>query len=75
MKAFTFKTIGIIHSPFDSNENVMYLENLDIINGTPLLDIKPYIPDFDVAENIRMGWLAGSKHRFSSQKSDKRFDF
>ncbi|MBN2610657.1 MAG: tRNA (N6-threonylcarbamoyladenosine(37)-N6)-methyltransferase TrmO [Bacteroidales bacterium] len=57
------------------DQNILHLENMDIINGTPLLDIKPYIPDFDAAENIRLGWLTGSKHRFSSQKADKRFDF
>jgi len=37
--------------------NILAVENLDMLDGTPLLDIKPYIPDFDPAENIRVGWL------------------
>jgi len=28
-------------------ENLLEIENVDILDGTPLLDIKPYVPDFD----------------------------
>jgi len=55
--------------------NKLYIENVDIINGTPLLDIKPYVPDFDATENISIGWLSKSKHKLTTQKSDGRFDF
>jgi len=55
--------------------NVLHIENVDIINGTPLLDIKPFVPDFDAAVNIKIGWLTESKHKMSNQKSDGRFDF
>lgn len=32
---------------------------LDILDGTPLLDIKPYVPDFDAFSVARLGWYAG----------------
>jgi tRNA-Thr(GGU) m(6)t(6)A37 methyltransferase TsaA len=37
-------------------ENVLHLEDLDILDGTPLLDIKPYVTRFDYRENARCGW-------------------
>lgn len=35
---------------------VLHIEDLDIVDGTPLLDIKPYVPDFDRREDTRTGW-------------------
>lgn len=35
---------------------VLYLEDVDVLDGTPLLDVKPYIPRFDTRENARCGW-------------------
>lgn len=55
--------------------NIIHIENVDIINGTPLLDIKPFVPDFDATVNIKIGWLSQSKHKMSNQKSDGRFEF
>ena len=38
-------------------ENVLTIEGVDVLNDTPLLDIKPYVPDFDLrTENVRVGW-------------------
>lgn len=37
-------------------DNVLHLEDMDILDGTPLLDIKPYITRFDYRENARCGW-------------------
>jgi tRNA-Thr(GGU) m(6)t(6)A37 methyltransferase TsaA len=53
---------------------ILHIENVDIVNGTPLLDIKPFVPDFDPATEIKIGWLSGSKHRLSTKKADNRFD-
>lgn len=37
--------------------NMLTVEGVDVLNGTPLLDIKPYVPDFDVRTNdVRVGW-------------------
>ena len=52
---------------------VLEVENVDIVDGTPLLDIKPYAPQFDHFEVERIGWLAGSAADVSSQRSDGRF--
>jgi tRNA-Thr(GGU) m(6)t(6)A37 methyltransferase TsaA len=37
-------------------DNVLEIEGVDVLDGTPLLDIKPYVPDFDRQENTRVGW-------------------
>jgi tRNA-Thr(GGU) m(6)t(6)A37 methyltransferase TsaA len=36
--------------------NVLEIEGVDMLDGTPLLDIKPYVPDFDVRLDTRVGW-------------------
>ncbi|MGZ5521295.1 MAG: tRNA (N6-threonylcarbamoyladenosine(37)-N6)-methyltransferase TrmO [Halobacteriota archaeon] len=36
--------------------NVLYLDGVDILDGTPLLDIKPYIARFDCVQTLRNGW-------------------
>lgn len=36
--------------------NVLEVEGVDVLDGTPLLDIKPYVPDFDVRTEVRTGW-------------------
>ena len=37
-------------------ENILNINHIDVLDNTPLLDIKPYVPDFDVRENTRVGW-------------------
>jgi len=40
-------------------KNVLRVQGLDAIDGTPLLDLKPYPPAFDKVENARVpGWCA-----------------
>ena len=51
--------------------NRIEVEDLDILDGTPLLDIKPYVPEFDHRTEVREGWLEGVKDR--SVDSDDRF--
>lgn len=53
--------------------NVLHIEDVDIVDGTPLLDIKPYVPDFDCREAQRIGWLSGRSKRASEHRSDNRF--
>jgi tRNA (adenine37-N6)-methyltransferase len=36
--------------------NVLYLDGVDILDGTPLLDIKPYVARFDCVQTLRNGW-------------------
>ena len=35
------------------------IQDVDVVDGTPLLDIKPWVPEFDVREGARIGWIAG----------------
>ena len=37
-------------------KNVLHVNDIDILDGTPLFDIKPYIQRFDSRENVRSGW-------------------
>jgi tRNA-Thr(GGU) m(6)t(6)A37 methyltransferase TsaA len=39
--------------------NVLRVKGIDVVEGTPLLDIKPYVPQFDIRESVRIGWLEG----------------
>jgi len=40
-------------------ENILFVKGIDVIDGTPLLDIKPYVPEFGPGEKIKIGWLQG----------------
>ena len=52
--------------------NTLTVADLDIIDGTPLLDIKPYSPHFDCFEGIRSGWLDQSTR--TQRLADGRFE-
>jgi len=39
--------------------NILRVKGVDMLNGTPLLDIKPYVPKFDQKTNVKIGWLEG----------------
>jgi tRNA-Thr(GGU) m(6)t(6)A37 methyltransferase TsaA len=54
--------------------HVLAIENVDIIDGTPLLDIKPYVREFDRVDAERTGWLASARDRVASTRSDDRFE-
>ncbi|NWF78359.1 MAG: tRNA (N6-threonylcarbamoyladenosine(37)-N6)-methyltransferase TrmO [Chloroflexi bacterium] len=40
-------------------KNILKVRGLDAIDGTPVLDIKPYIPSIDEGSSIKVGWLKG----------------
>jgi tRNA-Thr(GGU) m(6)t(6)A37 methyltransferase TsaA len=44
-------------------DNILVVRGIDVLDETPLLDIKPYIPRFDVIESASEGWLGGKKWR------------
>ncbi|MBW2359200.1 MAG: SAM-dependent methyltransferase, partial [Deltaproteobacteria bacterium] len=54
-------------------ENILRIEDVDIVDGTPLLDIKPYVPEFDIRDVENIGWLEKKVHRLSESKDDGRF--
>jgi tRNA-Thr(GGU) m(6)t(6)A37 methyltransferase TsaA len=49
------------------------IEDVDILDGTPLLDIKPYVPQLDDRAEPRIGWLSGRVDRVGEIKADTRF--
>ena len=51
---------------------MLYVRDVDIVDSTPLLDIKPYVPDFDLRE-ARIGWLAQELNKLERAKDDGRF--
>ena len=53
--------------------NVVHIRDLDILDGTPLLDIKPYIPEFDLKEVDGKGWLENNIGKLPTSKDDGRF--
>lgn len=55
------------------DKNIINIENVDILDGTPLLDIKPYISDFDIHKVVKNGWIENKTDNLSLVKSDKRF--
>jgi tRNA-Thr(GGU) m(6)t(6)A37 methyltransferase TsaA len=66
--------IGISVVKLDKiDENVLHIINVDIIDGTPLLDIKPYVRDFDSAEDFRIGWLEDRISASDINVADDRF--
>ena len=53
--------------------NTLHIKNVDIVDGTPLLDIKPCVPEFDFREVKKIGWLEHSVQNLSISKDDGRF--
>jgi tRNA-Thr(GGU) m(6)t(6)A37 methyltransferase TsaA len=51
----------------------LHVTGVDILDGTPVLDIKPYVPQFDAIEAERIGWLKGRINMVDDTKDDARF--
>lgn len=55
-------------------ENIVTVEGIDVLNGTPLLDIKPYVARFDQVISPVDGWVtAVSEKDVAGKRSDRRF--
>jgi tRNA-Thr(GGU) m(6)t(6)A37 methyltransferase TsaA len=44
-------------------DNILDIEGVDVLDGTPLIDIKPYIHDFDAPTETRSGWYETRNNR------------
>ena len=53
--------------------NKIKIKGIDVLNGTPLIDIKPYVPEFDTKDVTAVGWLEKNQKQARSLKSDDRF--
>ncbi len=66
--------IGLSTVRLDRVENgILHVQDVDILDGTPLLDIKPYIPEFDSHAQTRTGWFGASRKTVARKRSDNRF--
>jgi tRNA-Thr(GGU) m(6)t(6)A37 methyltransferase TsaA len=67
-------SIGIsVVKLLEIDNNILFIENVDILNETPLLDIKPYIPEFDHHKVEKYGWIGHKIEKLNTVKSDNRF--
>jgi tRNA (adenine37-N6)-methyltransferase len=63
----TVKLIGI-------EGNKIHIEQVDMLDGTPLIDIKPFYPRYDNRENVQIGWLEKNKDLpIEMLRADERF--
>jgi len=66
--------IGLSVVELDRIENgILHIRNVDMLDGTPLLDIKPYVAEFDSHVCIRTGWLEHARKTVGKRRSDERF--
>jgi len=52
---------------------VLHLRGIDVVDGSPLLDIKPYAPAFDAVGERRFGWIGEALRKETRQVADDRF--
>jgi tRNA-Thr(GGU) m(6)t(6)A37 methyltransferase TsaA len=58
----------------DVKDNIVTIKGVDILDGTPLIDIKPYIENFDKVEGeVKSGWMKSSAKEVEEKRSDERF--
>jgi tRNA (adenine37-N6)-methyltransferase len=63
----TVKLIGI-------ENNIIHIEQVDMLDGTPLIDIKPFYPRYDNRDNVSIGWLEKNKDLPTEKlRADTRF--
>lgn len=55
------------------DDNIVTIKGIDVLDGTPLIDIKPYIPQFDGVTGVKTGWMNKSKTEVNTARSDDRF--
>jgi tRNA (adenine37-N6)-methyltransferase len=55
------------------DNNTVHIQDLDIVDGTPLIDIKPYVPDFDCRITAKIGWFSSKISKMDTTRDDGRF--
>ena len=56
-----------------TEKNILRVKNIDILDGSPLLDIKPYVPGFDIRRTRKIGWMEKKIKRMDEAQDDGRF--
>ena len=54
------------------DKNILYISGIDMANGSPVLDIKPYVPDLNPTKDVRIGWLTDKVEGMNKSKSGDR---
>lgn len=54
-------------------ENRLTVRGVDMLDGSPLIDIKPYIAAFDCPANASSGWMTATRNEVGNKRSDDRF--
>ena len=55
------------------DDAVLYIKDIDVVDETPLLDIKPYVPGFDIREVDKTGWIGEKAKKVKKTQDDGRF--
>ena len=55
------------------DKQTLYIKDVDIVDKTPLIDIKPYCPEFDTRKVQKTGWLDRNIGKLYDMKDDERF--
>jgi tRNA-Thr(GGU) m(6)t(6)A37 methyltransferase TsaA len=53
--------------------STLYIQEVDVVDGTPLLDLKPFVPAIDNRQTEKIGWFADRLDRLPTVRSDDRF--
>ena len=57
----------------DVSRNIVHIQDIDVVDGTPLLDIKPFIQEFSSRDTVKKGWLEKRVKDLPDKKDDGRF--
>jgi tRNA (adenine37-N6)-methyltransferase len=57
---------------FNVTGNMLDIGNIDMVSGTPVIDIKPYVPAFDSRTGCRVGWFTGKLDHAATVRADDR---
>ncbi|QGN07743.1 tRNA (N6-threonylcarbamoyladenosine(37)-N6)-methyltransferase TrmO [Halorhabdus sp. CBA1104] len=55
------------------DEETIHVQGIDVVDGTPLLDVKPFVPAFDVPDDTETGWMDASQADVHTARADDRF--
>jgi tRNA-Thr(GGU) m(6)t(6)A37 methyltransferase TsaA len=56
------------------DSTTLRIQDVDIVDGTPLLDLKPHIPEVDPKGPYALGWLSGKMRKLATARSNDRFE-
>jgi tRNA-Thr(GGU) m(6)t(6)A37 methyltransferase TsaA len=57
----------------DLTSGILTVKDIDVVDGTPLLDVKPYIPEFDIRKVDQTGWIGKRTREIEGTVDDGRF--